>query len=172
MSVLYPMPLKAAFKDDFGGRLDFLPAPDLTSLADDLIDRHERLASLPQITIHYLWKREGGGRNGKATYGKCQKPSGLLAHYSRADFVIWLAADRVQGSNMTSQQVEALLLHEMLHIGRDPETDAWVVVGHDVEEFAYVIQSYGLWNQDLERFRQIALFECVDRTSGEITTPA
>jgi len=72
---------------------------------------------------------------------------------------------------MTRQQVEALLLHEMLHIGRDPATDAWVVVGHDVEEFAYVIQSYGLWNQDLERFRQIALFERVDRTSGEITTP-
>jgi hypothetical protein len=53
MAALYPAPVQAAFKDDFGGRLDFLPAPDLTSLSDDLIDRHARLASLPQITIHY-----------------------------------------------------------------------------------------------------------------------
>jgi hypothetical protein len=168
MSALYPVPTLSAFTGDFGEEVDFLPAPDLTQMADDLIEKHARLSVLTQITIHYLWKRQGGNVKGKTRFGQCQKPSGLLAHYSKADFVIWLAADNCRQSQFTREQVEPLLLHEMLHISQTLTDDGevrWVIVGHDIEEFAYVVQTHGLWSWDLQRFQQLALFQPAQEAS-------
>lgn len=148
---------------------DFLPADDLEVLASDLINRHTTFSHFPSLTIHYRWKKKGGKKSGAAIYGKCVKPSGLLAAYSDADFVIWLAADYVRDAQFTQRQIEALLFHEMLHagvsdIGDDDEGEPKsTLIPHDVEMFRAEIISYGFWSDELKSLemsvRQLNLFD-------------
>ena len=44
--------------------------------------------------------------------------------------------------------------HELCHAaGRDPETQAWTLRTHDVEEFEDIVKRWGTkWRFDLERF--------------------
>lgn len=157
-SSLYPVPVA----DDFDfGTAEFKPDKALKALAGTLIDRHPDLAHVKMLDVRFMWKRKGGESGGKAVYGKCVKPGGLLRHaLSAADFVIWLAADQCQG--FTRHQVEALLYHELCHIGRD-EDGKRSLVPHDVEAFASEVREYGLWMSDLRTFgkavRQLALDE-------------
>jgi len=170
----YPFPAPDVFKGQFGEKLDFALAPDLRALADELIDRHaDKFSHLPQLQIEYLWKLKGGEKSGKATLGRCQRPSGLLAFYSKADFVVWLAWDHGVTLKMERQQVEATLFHELCHIGVDAETDEPLAVPHDVEMFADEVRTYGLWRSDLQCLRQLGLFErqLVDRSTGELLVP-
>jgi hypothetical protein len=148
-------------ESQFGDR-DFLPADDLEILASDLIDKHTTFSHLPGLRVHYRWKKKGGKKSGAAVYGKCVKPSGLLADYSEADFVIWLAADYVRDADFTQRQIEALLFHEMLHAGiSDDEDDDGeakpVLIAHDFEGFRAEVEHYGWWSSELGDLRKTAL---------------
>lgn len=110
----YELPPAEDFKDQFGQLLDFAPAPDLQAMADGLIERHPaKFGHLLQMRVEYFWKAAGGLKSGKMTLGKCQRPSGLLAHYSRADFIIWLAWDHCLTLKLEREKVEATLFHEL-----------------------------------------------------------
>ena len=112
-------------EDDFGGA-DFLPDAALDALFDDVVSSYRRLGHIEDhgIQVSVLWKRKGGKSKGSATYGKCQKPSGLLAHFCTADFVIWLGADTIAEQEWTTEQIRKLLYHEARHIGwEDPDDD-------------------------------------------------
>lgn len=152
-----PVPIE----EDFG-TADFLPANDLQAQASELITLHTGFSHLASLTIHYRWKKKGGKKSGAAVYGKCVKPSGLLADYSEADFIIWLAADYVRDAEFTTRQIEALLFHEMCHAGVDDEGDKPALIAHDVEMFRAEIVSYGFWNDELKSLetsvRQLDLF--------------
>lgn len=150
-------PAAEAFKDD-DETIPFLPAPELEERMHDLIERCNELAFLDSLSIGVLWKASGGKSGGRLTLGKCVRPSGLLAFYSELDFVIWLAADHVReygGVGLTESQVEALLYHELSHIGWDDDKDAPVVRGHDFAEFRQVVARYGLWLDDAKAMDQV-----------------
>lgn len=109
------------------------------------------------ITVAVLWKRKGGKSKGLAVYGKCQKPSGLLAHFCTSDFVIWLGADNIAEAEWTSEQIRKLLYHEARHIGWDDGDDDdpddfghAVILGHDLELFVGEVEDTGAW----EHFRR------------------
>jgi len=141
---------------------DFLPAADLADLAAKLIaHRATQLWACGDAAIEYRWKRKGGTTNGKATLGKCEKPGGLLRHFSKTDYVVWLAADNCRYLGLANWQLEALLAHELMHVGLDSDTDKRIVAPHDWEGFSAEIEIYGLWQADLEamgRAVQLKLF--------------
>jgi hypothetical protein len=126
------------------GPEDWLEAPALAKIGAALIEKRVCFDSLREIPIAYLWKRKASEKP-RRLLGKCQRPSGLLAYFSRFDFVVWLGANNCQG--MTNWQIEALVFHELKHaFVKDGEP---VSIPHDWEGFAEEIQRYGLWMQDM-----------------------
>lgn len=171
-AALGEMPLKPleVIKDsEFGDDDDYFVSGALANRARVLISRHpEHLDHLRRLSVTYLWKRQGGKSKGRATFGKCSKPSGLLKHFSEAHFVIWLAADHCRAAGYTDREIEALLFHEMLHTSVsevDENTGRGggpTLVPHDLEVFRAEVEIYGLWAPELQEigpaFRQASLF--------------
>lgn len=135
---------------------DFARDPGLDELARWM---HAACPELTPGAVTVLWKRKGGKERGALRLGKCEKPSGLLAFYAPTTFVVWLAVDHLQGK--PEHVIEAVLYHELKHIGRDPETDEPTLVGHDFAGFRDELRRYGLYDTDLElakdAFAQAAL---------------
>jgi hypothetical protein len=131
-------------KDDEFGEDEYVESPGLQKIGEALIEQRLCFESLRDIPIAFLWKRKATEKPRKLL-GKCQRPSGLLAYFSRFYFVVWLAANNCQG--MTNWQIEALVFHELKHaFVEDGEP---VSIPHDWEGFAEEIQRYGLWKQDI-----------------------
>jgi len=148
--------------DDFGGD-DFLQAKDLEAVGELLIDHYEgQFAHLRKARISYLWKRKGGARAGKIIQGKTLASKGLVRHFGGFDFVIWLAADHLVEA--TFFQIEAIVYHELNHIGFDEE-EGVQLVGHDFEGFAKEVMEYGAWDERVKimasAFRQMSLDEAL-----------
>ena len=141
-NLAYPVP-------EFGE--DFKHADDLERIANTIIDAG---GATSEWTIDYFWKRKGGQRAGKGVFGKTQKPSGLLKHYSNSDFIIWLAADHCRNAGYNRKQIEALVFHELQHVGTDEDEDSGatspVLVAHDFEGFVSEIREYGMWDADAQ----------------------
>lgn len=154
-SKLYPVPPQDLFEGE-----DYYEAPDLEALAQHVAEKHPRFRVLADLEILYRWKRSGGKSTRSKKLGACAKISGLFHFETRADFVIWLAADHCRSLELTRHQVEALLVHELCHIGAD-EKGKLGTIGHDVEEFGFVVEHYGLWKRDVLDFvkatRQLTL---------------
>jgi hypothetical protein len=130
---------------------EFAEAPALEALAAELLS-HYHLPAAGAGRITYMWRRKGGSSGGALTFGKCQKPSGLLAHFAATDFIIWLAADHLDKGNATYRQVRALLFHELSHIeedGREGHDGEYLIVAHDFEGFVNEATSFGFWSEGL-----------------------
>lgn len=163
MPPVFP-PAEEDFEDD-----DFLAAPDLDRLKNQLVVQWPEFAQLRYADIDILWRAKGGSSGGKATMGKCAKMSGLAKHYSGETFVIWIAADHVRDYALSQRQIEALVYHELSHCGWevDDKTNElkWHVAAHDATVFFGEIERYGAWQQDLRTlqhgYAQLAL------TAGE-----
>lgn len=137
---LFPVPSADPF-----GENQYLEAPELMEIGEALISERLVFESLRESPIIFLWKRKGAEKP-KLLLGKCQRPSGLLAHFAKAHFVVWLAANNCKG--LTAWQIEALIFHELKHA--KVEDDKPISVPHDWEGFAEEIQRYGLWKSDME----------------------
>lgn len=156
------VPVELDFGDDA-----FIVSPELKELAGDLIELHPgTLGHLSEVEVAYLWKKSGGKRGGKGVYGKTSKSSGLLTAFTEAEAVVWLAADHVADAGYSARQIEALLFHEMQHIGGEEDENTGerkvVMRGHDVELFVEDIRKYGAWDDTFmdaaTAFKQSGLF--------------
>jgi hypothetical protein len=150
-------PLIPAVKDfDDSG---FIETEDLSKIGEAIASKC--FLYLKDFKVLFLWKDEGGSTKGKATLGKCQKPTGLLARYSGATFIIWVAADYCRLMAIKRYELEALLYHELCHTGIN-EKEEPITRPHDFEAFCAEVERYGAWRHDLERaaksFRQLKLF--------------
>jgi hypothetical protein len=181
----YCPPSEGWFNAEVNGVIEtweYLPAPDLESIAQDLIGQYPELAPLNKWSVVYLWKRQGGTSNNMATLGRCIRVSGLTKYFTDTTWVIWLAADHLNLMNFTRLQVEALLHHELLHAGEDEDSNGNAKptpVAHDFEGFGMNVARYGAWSQSLSlcqrAWKQLALFQStpiapnnVDPNTGEI----
>lgn len=127
----------------------FMLAPALQNLAEELIERHGFLEQLEACELEFKWQRLGTNSNGKRSIGTLKRVSGVWADYCSAQFVIYLAADTARLANFTDRQVEAALFHQLLHIGKDKKGN-WIRVGHDFEGFGTEVRHYGPWTEDLK----------------------
>jgi hypothetical protein len=148
-----PLTVRVPGEGDFDEGADFLDDPALDALLLDVVGAYEALGHIEEhgISVRALWKKKGGKSKGALTYGKCVKPSGLLAHFCDVDFVIWLGADNVELESWTTVQIRKLLYHEARHIGWDEGDDEHdpkaVILAHDVELFLGEVADTGAWER-------------------------
>lgn len=147
---------------------EFMRADDLAATYEQIIHQHSSLDHLHPLEVVVLWRKSGGKKGGRPIFGKTSKRSGLVAAFTSADFIVWLAADHVLAAEYSDRQITALLHHELMHISyEDPPDDQegarkYVLVGHDFELFADELRIYGAWEEMLqeaaEAFKQAPLF--------------
>jgi hypothetical protein len=136
-------------EDEFSGQ-DFLPAPELEALYDQLIlDYPETHGHLPMVEVKVVWKRKAGKRYGQKQLGYCAKTSGMTRYFADADFVIWIGADAVLEAELTDSQIRAAVSHEMRHLGwqagEGGDAGKAVILGHDFELFFSEVKELGAW---------------------------
>lgn len=142
----------------------FMDAPDIVEIAHRLIAEHkDELSHLTMLDLRFLWKAKGGKASGTPRMGKVQSASGLLAYYSEADFIVWLAADNLRELEPTRKQVEALAFHLLLQIGLDAEKGVPALRVPEIAAFEAELRAFGAWSPVLaiarQAFSQLDLFE-------------
>jgi len=83
-------------------------------------------------------------------WGLCSRCSGRVKAASAYEFIITI--NHEVWSAMDERSREALVFHELLHVGFNMETGKYCIVPHDVEEFGRVVLRYGLWRDDVKLF--------------------
>lgn len=147
------VPVRVPDDGDFPEDDEFLADEVLDQLFLDVVNAYEALSVIEDhgIRVAVRWKKKGGKSQRKLVLAKCVKPSGLLAHFCKVDFVIWLAAENIKIESWSTVQIGKLLYHEARHIGWDPgddEHDAHpVLVAHDLELFLGEISDTGAWER-------------------------
>lgn len=128
----------------------FMATQEIFDLGDKLIATHHPEAL--DAHIMYMFRSKAGKSGGKTRLASCYLASELQKAVHGYNYIIEIAAD--EWDHMEQQQREALLLHEILHIGakEDEKTGAvtWGLRKHDTEEFRKVVEVYGIWTGDLE----------------------
>lgn len=90
---------------------------------------------------------------GNVKLGQARALSAVDRLLSEYDFELRFGWDCLQELPLDARR--ALIDHELSHCNADVDDNGevkWVVRGHDVEEFASIIERHGLWRQELEEF--------------------
>jgi hypothetical protein len=93
-----------------------------------------------EITIVYLASTQAKKQKGKLVFGQCEKIAYKYKWGIPADFTITVFEPNIEG--FTPEQVEALIFHELLHVG--VEDDRLFIRPHDIEDFSAVLKKYGV----------------------------
>lgn len=142
--------------DSFLG--DFKSDEGLHDLASVLIHHCEEIGFIKDFKVICLWKQKGGkSSDGKLIFGKCVRLSGLVRHFAKADYVIWLAADNCNQVKEAfakkrctkDMDLAALMFHELKHIAQTDKGEA-ATQGHDWEVFLDEVERFGLWRDGME----------------------
>lgn len=155
--VLPPEPKEFVGPD--GEPCDYLYRDDLSALKDDLVARYNEFFHLNGLEVLVLWKATGGKSGGSKVLGKCQKLSGVSRYLSgrttgeTVDFIVWLAADHLMSWN--EYGIEAVLYHELAHIGIDFETGKPVIRAHEFAGFLKELERYGQYGSDLKQLDKV-----------------
>lgn len=104
------------------------------------------MPDLKDVRIAYM-KCDKPKKNGKKiVLADCEKLSDKVSELTGIDFVITFYAD-AEGLTMVGHRI--LMQHELLHIGWDGEHKS--IVQHDVDEFRWIIEKYGLdWQKEAD----------------------
>lgn len=143
------------------------PAPPVQRIAERLIPQHHQ--HLMDATIMYLFTDAKRTRHQKIVLGTAKKTSPMEHFLSQrkdqkgADFILMFGVD--EWFKLSDAQRIALVDHELMHCSTtyDEKTDVttWAMRGHDVEEFAEIVERHGLWYEDLipfaRAFEQLSL---------------
>ena len=139
--ILKPKPKKAEYAD----------APDVQEIAIKLISERN-MVDAQQARVKYLFKISDKSKFA----GRCSKADKKWKHLTGIDFVIEVWHDWWLGA--TDFTREALVYHELLHIGRQETKTGnikWVTVEHPVEAFYEETKHYGAWSPQLQELQHI-----------------
>jgi hypothetical protein len=141
--------------------VDYERAPEVERLAKQIIDKSH--PTLRGIRIEYVFREKAGLRHGRLVAGSAKKITGVNALLATPGarssedlefFLVTIARD-VWDRSTASRRI-ALVDHELqhCHVQLDDVTGEAVLAmrGHDIEEFAAIVQRHGLWTDDLEMF--------------------
>lgn len=142
-------------------------AQEVKAIAAVLIRDVEQHKPLADARIEYVWRDKASKSNGRVVLGKARKVSGLnafLIQEGEAEdlFVVEIAADT--WGRLELPQRRALVDHELCHLRVDHDDDGMPVLsmrGHDLEEFACIVERYGLWKSDVAAFGTVVAEQLV-----------
>ena len=130
-------------------------APDVETIAKDIIATVEEHAHLAQAVILYVFRDKASRNRGRAVLGRARKVAGLNKFLIHDEddlplFVLEISKDTWE--DLTEEQRRALVDHELCHLVVDTDDDGTLVArtrGHDLEEFIGVVDRHGLWKADV-----------------------
>lgn len=119
---------------------------EVIEMAQGLVEKYH--PDLRNANIGILFRETASTRNGKKVLGQASKVTAKWQPLldGAYHFIIWLAADWWLDEASPAQR-RALLDHELQHCymldGLQPK-----LRGHDLEEFACIIERHGFWRDD------------------------
>lgn len=133
-------PTEEQFVNEAGEKVEFLEADSLQRIASLLVERRPSLGVVRNFNVIYAWRRKGGSLHGLQRYGKTERLGALDKWLGEHDFVVWLAADHLNGA--TAWKVEAELFTAMCAIGATPK-GLPTLNYPDFSNYHAVVQEYG-----------------------------
>lgn len=122
---------------------------------------------LRDYRILYLFREKIKSRD-RIVLGKASKADPKLAFFTDATFVMEINHECWWGSPADAKV--ALIDHELSHFGIDIDDDgekAPILLHHDIEEFARIIERWGLWKNDVRRLAEVIQLGLALEVSGE-----
>lgn len=130
---------KVAVKEE----LLWIEAPDLETIAADLLESRKELHFASQVRIAYRWVRKGGKVDDRYRYEAAERVPSKLQRELGIDYFVWLAADHIRSAGVIAWHVEAMLYHALMHVtGGRPRP-------HEFSGFRSELTYYGPWRYDL-----------------------
>lgn len=131
---------------------EYSEASEVRAVAEkDIIPRHHEW--MEPFAIAYLF-RSDWQKKGKTVWGEIKKATPLEKFLSGFDLIMTVNAD--VWPRLDHRQKQALVDHEFCHvtITTDEKTGEITLglTGHDIEEFDAIVERYGAWKGDVERF--------------------
>jgi hypothetical protein len=131
-------------------------------LLTELVSAHHTDIAGARIALAWAlnWNPDADGR---VKLGMCKRASDLDRELAAFDFVILLRRSFWLDQRVTDAQRAALLDHELTHATvkldkhGEPARDSrdrliYRTRRHDLEEFHSIVERYGMWTSDIERF--------------------
>lgn len=143
--------------------LTFSFSEEAEEIGMELVQEHHQ--DLIGIEVRYVFRSKAAKSAGKVVWGRCRKISGLNAFLAMGPepdeddaggdfYVIELAED--VWAELSHEERVALVDHELCHTKVDMDEATGEITlhtqGHDVEEFACIVERHGLWRRDVEFF--------------------
>lgn len=125
---------------------------EVEAVANRLIAQHPRLQWLDDWAIGYLLHHTDPpevGERSPHVLGRARLVPKHFVPFTRVAATVTVNAPIWQV--LAERQREALVLHELLHLGTN-DHGALIIVPHDVEEFGFVAATYGAWEPGLRDF--------------------
>lgn len=139
---------------------EFSYAPEVATIAAELIAQQPMHGLLSQVRIDYVFRDKAAKSHGRVVLGRARKVGGLNAFLIRDGepdpmFVIEVAED--EWLNLDDDQRRALVDHELCHcqVTEGEEGLELAIRGHDLEEFTCIVERHGMWKQDVRRFGSV-----------------
>jgi hypothetical protein len=160
-------------------RSKFKPAPEVEKIARELIREHH--GHLLKRRVEFVFQEKAPKSGTKEIWGTARIMNGLAAFMANRDqveeyddeamnedFFVITISEPVWGL-LSERCRKALIDHELCHCWveeKDEGGTSLKLVHHDLEEFGSVVQRWGVWRDDLDRFlsqaekgRQGSLFD-------------
>jgi hypothetical protein len=135
-------------------KAQFHPAPEVEEVAVRVLAREEctdHLMITTETRIVYLIM---DGPETNSWIGRCYRTVGPFQNLTAYNFVI--AVYRDWWDKATDQQKEALVFHELMHVGyklsQKGET-TWCLRDHFIEMFPQEVALFGPWNTGLQELK-------------------
>lgn len=145
----------------------FATAPDVRRIAEHIIDTVPEHKRLKDVRVEYVFRDKAQKSKGRVVLGTAQKLTGLSAfladdeqsaELADADpfFVVVIAYDVWE--RLDEKMRRALVDHELCHCTVEYDDEGapkLATKGHDLEEFAQIIERHGLWSSNVAQFGSV-----------------
>jgi len=131
---------------------EYQDAPEVQEIATNLISSLE-MVDARDARIKYLFKVS---EKPQKFAGRCHKADKKWHHLTGIDFVIEVWDEWWRRA--TPESREALVYHELLHIGKGETRTGkvkWFIVDHPVESFFEEVKRYGPWSPQLQEIASL-----------------
>lgn len=130
---------------------------EVGDVARQLIDSHPRFGHIDadRIVMGYALQtgKKPEGKGGLHLLAKAVKAPTLWRDLGQGfEVVVW--ANALAWGRLTEHAREALIAHELSHVGGRSEQGKVQMLEHDIEEFGWVVKQYGQWHSGLEYFAE------------------
>lgn len=120
----------------------YFRADDLERLGSRVIAEQGQFDALLNCRICYLWCDSAKKTGNKLVYAETSKLNDKMKAVCGYDFIITFYQPNCD--TVSDAALKILMQHELQHVGFDPESGKCTIIPHDVEDFANIVNKYGI----------------------------